>query len=374
MSRSKRRLSLATSGAKIVAPYDGNMSTYSLRSDRRAPSDDVVMEVPIDIIDPSPWQHRLVFVESELRSMADSFGPDGSGLLQPPTVRLKQDGRYELVAGERRLRAAKMVPLTRLRVLVRELDDRAARIAGAMENIERDSLSPYELSCAMLGAVEAYREDGGRTNAGAGSIAREWGLSRPVVSEHLAVARSITRDMLVSAGAVNSFGVLDPLVIQGLSLAALKRAAKATSESTRIARLRDGIVAIRRRAATRARGSDPQSDDADEDLALPRQPASEAEGGEGEQGAAAGGGATAEQGFRKQIRKAIEAMSAEEAERHLQDLVPVVTRLVLRLDTADDSVRVLRDAKEGILLVACGPRSRVARELGVAVPLSKATC
>lgn len=344
MSRQQRRLTLGTAGIKMTAPRDGNMGTYDLRHDRRAQTDEVVEQVAVDQIDPSPWQHRVVFDDAELRSMAHSFGPDGSGLLQPPTVRRKADGRYELIAGERRVRAAQLVPLTHIRVLVRELDDIEARIAGAMENVERKSLTPLEASYAMLDAVTAQQQRGGRANAGAGSIASEWAKCRAVINQHLAVARAITPSMLIAAGGASPDGALDPVVVRGLKMAALTRAASAGGAEARLGQLRDEVTRVRQRAASAGRrrtstGRRPESGDT-------------GEAGRENAGDSAGAGPASRDGFYKRIRKPVESMTPAEARQHLRDFVPVVTALAARALEGDECWRLLTNAVAPMALFA----------------------
>src|SRR5690242_14366225 len=99
-------------------------------------------EVAIDVISPNPFQPRKRFDDTTLRELADSI--KASGVLQPLLVRRTAPGDYQLVAGERRLRAAQMVGLKRVPVVVKDVDDRAMMEIALVENIQREALDPIE--------------------------------------------------------------------------------------------------------------------------------------------------------------------------------------------------------------------------------------
>jgi ParB/RepB/Spo0J family partition protein len=101
-------------------------------------------------IDPSPYQMRQHFDVVGLKELAASIR--SQGLLSPILVRPKDDG-YELVAGERRLRAVKTLGWETIPAQVRELSDDEAREAGCAENLERESLLPLEAAAAIAGLV-----------------------------------------------------------------------------------------------------------------------------------------------------------------------------------------------------------------------------
>ena len=99
-------------------------------------------ELPIMDIERSPYQPRREFREEELRELAESL--KNSGLVQPPTVRKNAAGKYELIAGERRLRAAQLAGWTKIQVLVKDVDDITAAVMTTTENINREDLNPIE--------------------------------------------------------------------------------------------------------------------------------------------------------------------------------------------------------------------------------------
>jgi ParB family chromosome partitioning protein len=119
-------------------------------------------ELPVELIEPNPNQPRRSFDEDALQSLAGSLGEQG--VLQPVLVRPRPGGTYELVAGERRWRAAKIAGMTTIPALVREREDSAALEVALVENMARADLSPIEEARACAALVEELnltREDVG---------------------------------------------------------------------------------------------------------------------------------------------------------------------------------------------------------------------
>ena len=100
------------------------------------------LEVPILDIERSPYQPRRDFKEEELKELAESL--KNNGLVQPPTVRKNAAGKYELIAGERRLRAALLAGWKKIRVTLIEADDLTAAAMTTTENLQREDLNPIE--------------------------------------------------------------------------------------------------------------------------------------------------------------------------------------------------------------------------------------
>jgi ParB family chromosome partitioning protein len=120
-------------------------------------------ELPVELISPSPKQPRRGFDEDGLQGLAGSL--EEQGVLQPVLVRPKPGGTYELVAGERRWRAAQIAGLTTIPALVREREDAAALEVALIENMAREDLSPIEEANACAALVEELgltREQVGR--------------------------------------------------------------------------------------------------------------------------------------------------------------------------------------------------------------------
>jgi ParB family chromosome partitioning protein len=101
------------------------------------------MEVRVADIVPNPWQPRQVFSEGKLTQLAESIRE--TGLVQPIVVR-RRDGGYQIVAGERRWRAHKMIEKEIIKVFVVELSDEEMAMLALVENVAREDLSDYEIS------------------------------------------------------------------------------------------------------------------------------------------------------------------------------------------------------------------------------------
>jgi len=120
-------------------------------------------ELPVDRIVANPHQPRRHFDEAALGDLAESVRE--RGVLQPVLVRPRPDGRYELIAGERRWRAAALAELDTVPALVRERDDAASLELALIENMAREDLTPVEEARACAGLVEELgltREEVGR--------------------------------------------------------------------------------------------------------------------------------------------------------------------------------------------------------------------
>lgn len=129
----------------------------------------------VDAIQPNPWQPRRDFREEALQELADSI--KASGLLQPPVVRAVGNG-YELIAGERRLRAVKRLGWETIPVVLREVDDQAALTLAMIENLQRDDLSAMDTA---LG----YQQLIGEFGVSQTEVARIVGRDRSTVANTL---------------------------------------------------------------------------------------------------------------------------------------------------------------------------------------------
>jgi ParB family chromosome partitioning protein len=130
-------------------------------------------ELPVDLIKPNPDQPRTHFDEEALAALAASI--ESSGVVQPLLVRPLPDGSYELVAGERRWRAARQAGLERVPAVVRDQAEAERLQAALIENMVREDLNPVE----EARACDALVRDLGLTKE---ELARRVGRSRPAVS------------------------------------------------------------------------------------------------------------------------------------------------------------------------------------------------
>ena len=114
----------------------------------------VYQELPVGDISPNPNQPRQVFDEESLAALTASVRE--LGVLQPVLVRTVSDGRYELIAGERRWRAARRAGLPTVPALVKVLDDTASLEQAVVENLHRDNLNPLEEAAAYQQLIEEF--------------------------------------------------------------------------------------------------------------------------------------------------------------------------------------------------------------------------
>lgn len=117
------------------------------------PERERLLEIPIDEINPNPYQPRKSLGEESLEELANSIRQHG--LLQPIIVR-KVDDRYEIVAGERRYRAAKMAGLQKVPAIVKEVSDEESMEYALIENLQREDLNPIEAASALKLLMERF--------------------------------------------------------------------------------------------------------------------------------------------------------------------------------------------------------------------------
>jgi len=155
-----------------------------------------VQKVPLDQVHPCPFQPRKDFSPEGLRELADSIKEQG--IVQPLIVRAK-GGHFELIAGERRWRAAQLLSLTEIPVIVREADDRAVLELALIENLQRENLNAIE-------EAQGYSQLMSQFQLTQENIATKVGKSRAVVANALrllklpAPIQSYLRENRISTG------------------------------------------------------------------------------------------------------------------------------------------------------------------------------
>jgi ParB family chromosome partitioning protein len=138
-----------------VSRLDEVLGTALLKGKRAQGAGREVVTVPLEALLPSPQPRRRF---ENLEPLAQSIRE--KGVLQPLLVRPLGDGRYAIVAGERRYRAAKMAGLAQVPVRVLDLSEKEARLLALVENLQREDLNPYE---ETLGVLELLSEELGKT-------------------------------------------------------------------------------------------------------------------------------------------------------------------------------------------------------------------
>lgn len=113
-----------------------------------------IQEIPVNQIDANPNQPRKAFNEETLKKLEQSIKK--YGIVQPVIVRKKDNGNYELIAGERRLRAAKNAQLEKIPVVIKEYDNRESAEIALIENLQREDLNPIEEGKAYESIIKKY--------------------------------------------------------------------------------------------------------------------------------------------------------------------------------------------------------------------------
>ena len=127
--------------------------------------------LPISEIYPNPFQPRIEFSDEELAELSQSISENG--LIQPIIVRKSDIIGYELIAGERRLRACKRLGMTEIPAVVKEVTDQESRKQAIIENLQRSNLNPIEEAKAYRNLIDelAYSHE---------ELAKLWGNPDPI--------------------------------------------------------------------------------------------------------------------------------------------------------------------------------------------------
>jgi len=172
-------------------------------------------EIDIDLISPNPKQPRTVFDEAALKELMVSIKE--IGILQPPVVREVSGGRYELIMGERRYRAAKAVGLKTIPVIIRQTPDNELLREALIENIHRSQLNPLEEGAAYAQLLSDF-------NCTHEELATKLGRSRPHLSNTMrlltlpqAVQQRVSLGIISAGHARALLGLTDATEIEKLA-------------------------------------------------------------------------------------------------------------------------------------------------------------
>lgn len=208
---------------------------------------DELREVAVELIAPNPKQPRRRFDDESLQGLAASLG--ARGVLQPVIVRPKAGGTFELIAGERRWRAAKIAGLERLPALVRPRGDAESLEIALIENMAREDLNPVEEAHACAALVEELslsREDVGlrigRSRVAVSNLMRLLDLPDDVLSllEHGQLSEGHGRALLLAADHDDRKQLARDAVAEGWSVRVLEQRARDSGEPARVVPPRTG--------------------------------------------------------------------------------------------------------------------------------------
>lgn len=148
-------------------------------------AEDKVGELPIGALRPGRYQPRTRMDPDSIAELAESI--KAQGLLQPILVRPADDGQYEIIAGERRWRAAQLAGLRQVPVLIRNVADRAALAIALIENIQRENLNPLEEAAGLQRLLDEFgmthetaAQAVGRSRSAVSNLLRLLSLAKPV--------------------------------------------------------------------------------------------------------------------------------------------------------------------------------------------------
>ena len=135
-----------------------------------------IVLLPVEQIEPSPFQARTAFDETEIAALAVSILQNG--LLQPISVRKTGYHKYQLVAGERRLRACRLAKLERIPAIIQDFDDSETAALGLLENLQRAQLDAFDAARGIREVIRLW-------NCTQAEAARRLGLSQPALANKL---------------------------------------------------------------------------------------------------------------------------------------------------------------------------------------------
>ena len=251
----------------------GIENTRLYNFDERIRTAGTISDVPVQAVSPNPFQPRQQFDESALTELADSIRE--LGIIQPITVRKTGSDRYELISGERRLRAAKRAGLSVIPAYIREADSEAMLEMAIVENVQREQLNPIEVALGyqrLIDECELTQEQ----------VATKIGKNRTTVTNFLRLLRlppliqAGLRDGVLTSGHARALlpleseelqrSVMDQIVASSLSVREVeqlvrkllkpsspKKAAKSTASATDDRELKGISDRIRRSLGTQVR-------------------------------------------------------------------------------------------------------------------------
>jgi ParB family transcriptional regulator, chromosome partitioning protein len=217
-----------------------------------------LVQLPLGSIRPNSRQPRRRFDAEGISELAESVR--AQGLVQPVVVRPAEGGSWELIAGERRLRAARAAGLATIPALVRETDDRDSLLLALVENVAREDLSPVEEARAYAVLIDEFQ-------LSLGEVAERVGRSKPTVSNRIRLlelpedvlgllergllSEGHARAVLAVPGHDERRALARQVIRKGLTVRATERAARWAGARTkpRKARRVDPVLAERARTA-----------------------------------------------------------------------------------------------------------------------------
>lgn len=212
---------------------DSLISMTEIRTDGSS----AINEIDIDLIDPNPSQPRTSFDSEALGELAASIRE--LGVVQPLSVRATSDGRYQIIAGERRWRSARMAGLTTVPAYVRTASDSEVTEMALIENIQREDLNAIEVALAFRKLIDTY-------NLTQDRLSERLGKKRATIANHLRLLKlpaeiqlglrdrkidmGHARALLAVPDTKTQLRLYDRIIRQGLSVRQVEALAKAAAQ------------------------------------------------------------------------------------------------------------------------------------------------
>ena len=194
-----------------------------------------ILRIPVDLIEPNPFQPRKSFDSEALEELAESIRT--FGLIQPLTVRAKSNGKYQIISGERRYRAARLAGLEMVPAYIRDASDQGMLEMAIVENIQRENLDPIEVAMSYQRLID-------ECNLTQEKMAERVGKKRASVTNYLRLLKlpaKVQHDLkvgLVSVGhAKVLLGLEDPAVQEALCDSIVKNGLSVRQLEDKIKRL-----------------------------------------------------------------------------------------------------------------------------------------
>lgn len=238
MTARKKRLGRGLDAllSKPATPATESASTVAVVADTPVGGDSVLRDIPVELLSRGEYQPRVDMRQESLADLAESI--KSKGIVQPIVVRpLSGDGeaKYEIIAGERRWRAAQLAGLDTVPAVVRDIDDEDAIAMALIENIQRENLNPLEESRALARLIEEFdlthaeaAKAVGRSRAAVSNLLRLEDLSDRVkpMLEDRSLDMGHARALLAIADPVQQHDAARQVAKNGLSVRATEKLVK----------------------------------------------------------------------------------------------------------------------------------------------------
>jgi|TergutMp193P3_1026864.scaffolds.fasta_scaffold04469_3 ParB family chromosome partitioning protein len=196
-------------GAQMTTP--GPLNAQRALAQQPVVKSELIREIPLTEIEPNPGQPRTKFDEERLKELSESI--QSLGIIQPITVRVVGDNKYQIISGERRWRASRMAGLEAIPAYIRTADDGEQLIMALVENIQRTDLDAIEIALCyqrLIDEAQLTQE----------KISAQVGKSRPAVANQLRLLKLpdeiqlAIREQLISAGHARALVNVDDAAVQ----------------------------------------------------------------------------------------------------------------------------------------------------------------